>query len=232
MLSWCPGKAIHTKKKVGTGTAGLVQLPLYYVFPFCRFMDQACGQGTRWVLPFRRSATAPHTQESSNCENANVTFIEQGLRKTKVLVSGLKGLSIDSLSTLLALNGNTTTNGSYSPSHTWISHSERKGWEERGKPGEQPYWHISDRERKVCARTEVLLSEMFPESRGAPFLVECSWHVVPIHCVPSTCYTQQYLAGYAKKKKNKQTEETRIRNFYAAKPQELMIIFNNDFSVP
>ena len=97
---------------------GFMQLPLYYMFLFCRFMDQACGQGTSWVLPFRRSATALPPQESSDCENANGTFTEQDQRKTKVLVSRLKGPSIDSFSSLLALNGNSTTNRSYSPSHT------------------------------------------------------------------------------------------------------------------
>lgn len=38
----------------------------------------------------------PSAQESSDHERAEMTFIEQGLRKTKALVSGLKGCSADS----------------------------------------------------------------------------------------------------------------------------------------
>lgn len=38
----------------------------------------------------------PSVQESSDCERAEMTFIEQGLRKAKALVSGLKGCSADS----------------------------------------------------------------------------------------------------------------------------------------
>lgn len=114
MSTWCSGKAIHMKKRIVKGIVGLVQLPLYYVFLFCRFMDQACGEGISWVLPFRGFATAPRGQEYTNCENANMSFIEQDPRKTKVLASGLKGPSIDPLSSLLMLKGNSTTNESYS----------------------------------------------------------------------------------------------------------------------
>ena len=160
---------------------GLMQLPLYYLFLFCRYItDQACGQETRQVLPFRRCVTASHTQESSNCKNANVTFIEQDPRKTRALVSRLKGPSTDSLRTLLVLNSNSTTNRSYSPSHTWISHFERKGWEEREKPGEEPQRWVSDWECEVCARREVLLPETFPEFWwGTPIswmLITCCVH--------------------------------------------------------
>lgn len=75
-------------------------------------MYQACGERISGVLPFRGFATAPGGQESTN--NVNMSFIEQDPRKTKVLVSGLKGPSIGPLSSLLMLKGNSTTNESYS----------------------------------------------------------------------------------------------------------------------
>lgn len=80
------------KKGVGMCMVGLMQFLLYYIFLFCRFTDQACGERTSWMLLLRRSATATPTQESSDCEKANVTFIEKDPRKTKVLVSGLQNL--------------------------------------------------------------------------------------------------------------------------------------------
>lgn len=40
-----PGKAIRMKKKNqgGMSMVGLMQFPLYYIFLFCRFMEQARG---------------------------------------------------------------------------------------------------------------------------------------------------------------------------------------------
>lgn len=69
---------------------GLMQLPLYHMLVFWRFMHEdreqvGCFPSGGLQQP------PPRTQESSDCENAKVTFIEQDPRKTKVLVSGLKG---------------------------------------------------------------------------------------------------------------------------------------------
>lgn len=92
-LTWCPGKdpreniymhrcdKAHCPSMVSSWMVGLQAQPVNREQFGCFHLE---------------GLQQPSAQESSDHERAEMTFIEQGLRKTKALVSGLKGCSADS----------------------------------------------------------------------------------------------------------------------------------------